>query len=78
MSATGCARSGSTAFEPRVRRRIGPEVMPEASSQATAPNLKAIAAGFAPDPERLPQVCVQLAPLSVYEDLLGEVSGEAA
>jgi hypothetical protein len=43
-----------------------------------APNVKALAARFAPDPQRLPQVCVQLTPLSVYEDLLGEASGEAA
>ncbi|EQD61134.1 transposase [mine drainage metagenome] len=49
----------------------------ESLEAGEAPNLKALAARFAPDPERLPQVCVQLAPLSVYEDLLGEVSGEA-
>jgi hypothetical protein len=43
-----------------------------------APNLKALQARFAPNPERLPQVCVQLTPLSVYEDLLGDSRGEAA
>ena len=43
-----------------------------------APDLPALRARFSPDPQRLPQVCVQLMPLSAYEDLLGEASGEAA
>jgi hypothetical protein len=43
-----------------------------------APNLKALQAHFAPNSERLPQVCVQLTPLSVYEDFLGAGRGEAA
>jgi len=50
----------------------------ESLEAGEAPNVKALAARFAPDPQRLPQVCVQLTPLSVYEDLLGEASGEAA
>ncbi|EQD36873.1 transposase, partial [mine drainage metagenome] len=43
-----------------------------------APDLPALRARFSPDPQRLPQVCVQLTPLSVYEDLLGQAAGEAA
>lgn len=50
----------------------------ESLEAGEAPNLKALQARFTPDPQRLPQVCVQLAPLSAYEALLGEVSGEAA
>jgi hypothetical protein len=50
----------------------------ESLEAGEAPNLKALAARFAPDPQRLPQVCVQLTPLSAYEALLGEASGEAA
>ena len=50
----------------------------ESLEAGDAPNLKALAARFAPDPQRLPQVYVQLAPLSAYEALLGEASGEAA
>lgn len=45
---------------------------------AEAPNLKALAARFAPDPQRLPEVCVRLTPLSAYEELLGDSRGEAA
>ena len=34
---------------------------------------------FAPDPARLPNVVVQLAPLNAYEELLGEsLTGDAA
>lgn len=50
----------------------------ESLEAGEAPNLNALAARFAPDPQRLPEVCVQLAPLSAYEALLGEASGEAA
>ena len=50
----------------------------ESLQAGDAPNLKALQARFTPDPQRLPQVCVQLAPLSAYEALLGEASGEAA
>ena len=50
----------------------------ESLEAGEAPNLKGLAARFAPDPQRLPQVCVQLMPLSAYEALLGEASGEAA
>lgn len=50
----------------------------ESLEAGDAPNLKALAARFAPDPQRLPAVCVKLTPLSAYEDLLGERQGEAA
>lgn len=50
----------------------------ESLEAGDAPNLKALAARFAPDPQRLPQVCVQLAPLSAYEALLENSQGEAA
>jgi hypothetical protein len=43
---------------------------------ARVPQLGALRERFAPDPARLPQVHVQLAPLSAYEALIGQ--GEAA
>lgn len=43
---------------------------------ARVPQLSALRTRFAPDPARLPQVIVQLAPLSAYEALIGQ--GEAA
>jgi transposase InsO family protein len=42
------------------------------------PDLAALRARFAPDPARLPEVFVELAPLSVYETLTGSCLGEAA
>jgi hypothetical protein len=42
------------------------------------PDLAALRARFAPDPGRLPQVCVELVPLSVYESLTGSYLGAAA
>ena len=50
----------------------------ESLEAGEAPNLKALAARFAPDPQRLPEVSVRLTPLSAYEDLLGNSQGEAA
>ena len=43
-----------------------------------APDLKALGERFAPDPARLPEVCVHLAPLSDYEALIESAQGEAA
>ena len=42
------------------------------------PDLAALRTRFAPDPARLPEVCVELAPLSVYETLTRSCVGEAA
>ena len=42
------------------------------------PQLKELCARFAPDLASLPQVCVQLAPLSLYEALNDSCMGEAA
>lgn len=42
------------------------------------PDLDVLNAQFSPDPDRLPSVLVQLAPLSDYETLLETSSGEAA
>ena len=42
------------------------------------PDIAELRARFAPDPARLPEVRVTLAPLSVYEALLGTYAGEAA
>jgi transposase InsO family protein len=42
------------------------------------PDVAALRAHFAPDPARLPQVCVELAPLSLYETLTEHYVGEAA
>jgi transposase InsO family protein len=42
------------------------------------PDMNALRARFAPDPARLPQVCVTLVPLTAYEALIGNRQGEAA
>jgi hypothetical protein len=42
------------------------------------PDLKDLRARFAPDLASLPQVCVQLTPLSLYEALNDSCMGEAA
>lgn len=42
------------------------------------PDMAALRERFAPDPAALPEVAVQLAPLSVYEELLGDDVGDAA
>lgn len=54
------------------------EVLTEDLAQRRLPDLDALWARFAPDPARLPQVCVQLAPLSAYEALLDANPGVAA
>jgi hypothetical protein len=42
------------------------------------PDMAALRERFAPDPAALPEVVVHLAPLSSYEELLGDNVGEAA
>ena len=43
------------------------------------PEIAALRMRFAPDPARLPNVVVQLAPLNAYEELLGDsLMGDAA
>jgi hypothetical protein len=42
------------------------------------PDLKELRARFAPDPASLPEVCVRLTPLSLYEALNDSYIGEAA
>ena len=43
------------------------------------PEIAALRMRFAPDPARLPNVVVQLAPLNAYEELLGDsLTGDAA
>jgi plasmid stability protein len=43
------------------------------------PDMAALRARFAPDPARLPNVVVRLAPLNVYEALIGTgLTGDAA
>jgi hypothetical protein len=43
------------------------------------PEIAALRSRFAPDPARLPNVVVQLAPLNAYEELLdGSLTGDAA
>jgi len=46
------------------------EVLTEDLAHRRLPDLNALWTRFAPDPARLPQVCVQLAPLSDYEVLI--------
>jgi hypothetical protein len=42
------------------------------------PDLKELRTRFAPDPASLPEVCVQLTPLSLYEAINDSYIGEAA
>jgi hypothetical protein len=42
------------------------------------PDMAALRERFAPDPAALPEVVVHLAPLSAYEELLGDDVGDAA
>ena len=42
------------------------------------PDMAGLRERFAPDPAALPEVVVQLTPLSAYEELLGDNVGEAA
>jgi len=50
----------------------------ESLDAGQAPDLNALRARFAPDPQRLPQVRVTLTPLSAYEALISDCQGEAA
>lgn len=54
------------------------DLLTEDLAQRRLPDLAALWARFAPDPARLPQVCVQLAPLSDYEALIDSNLGVAA
>jgi plasmid stability protein len=54
------------------------EALSESLDGGEVPDLKALAERFAPDPDRLPEVVVQLAPLSAYEALIETAQGEAA
>jgi hypothetical protein len=54
------------------------EVLTEDLAQRRLPELDALWARFAPDPARLPEVCVQLAPLSDYEVLIHSDMGVEA
>jgi hypothetical protein len=53
-------------------------VLTEHLAAGVLPDLAALRTRFAPDPARLPQVVVELAPLSVYETLIGSGLGAAA
>jgi hypothetical protein len=53
-------------------------VLTELLEQQQLPQMKALRARFAPDPAQLPEVSVQLSPLSLYESLVQDPVGEAA
>lgn len=53
-------------------------VLADHVEQRRVPELHALLERFAPDPARLPEVCVQLAPLSSYDVLMGQVLEVAA
>lgn len=53
-------------------------VLTELLATQRLPDMKALRARFAPDPARLPEVCVKLTPLSVYEELVHNRMGVAA
>jgi hypothetical protein len=54
------------------------EALSESLEAGEVPDLKVLAERFAPDPDRLPEVVVRLAPLSDYEALIEPAQGEAA
>jgi hypothetical protein len=54
------------------------EVLSEHLDVGEAPDPRALGERFAPDPARLPEVVVRLAPLSDYEVLTEQTQGEAA
>ncbi len=54
------------------------DVLTEDLAHRRLPDLDALWARFAPDPARLPEVCVQLAPLSDYEALIHSDRGVEA
>ncbi len=53
-------------------------VLTDLLAQRQLPDMKRLRQMFAPDPASLPEVCVQLSPLSVYESLAQDPMGEAA
>jgi len=53
-------------------------VLTEDLAARRVPDLKGLRARFAPDLASVPQVCVQLTPLSAYEGLNDSCMGEAA
>src|SRR6185437_11596398 len=53
------------------------EVLSEHLDAGEAPDPRALGERFAPDPARLPEVVVRLAPLSDYEALIEQAQGEA-
>jgi transposase InsO family protein len=53
-------------------------ILTEQLEAGELPNVAALRERFAPDPARLPQVCVELVPLSLYESLTESHLGEAA
>ena len=53
-------------------------VLTELLTRQEIPDMQALRAMFAPDPASLPEVCVRLEPLSVYESLAEDPVGEAA
>ena len=53
-------------------------VLTELLERQEIPDMQELRAMFAPDPASLPEVCVRLAPLSVYESLAEDPVGEAA
>jgi transposase InsO family protein len=54
------------------------DVLTEDLAHHRLPDLDALRARFSPDPARLPQVCVQLAPLSDYDALINSDMGVEA
>jgi transposase InsO family protein len=54
------------------------QILTEQLQADRLPDVAALRECFAPDPARLPEVCVELVPLSLYESLTGSHLGEAA
>jgi transposase InsO family protein len=54
------------------------ELLAEQLEAGRLPDVAALQGRFAPDPAQLPEVCVELVPLSLYESLTGSHLGEAA
>jgi transposase InsO family protein len=67
----------SLAYERTCEAQLA-EVLTEDLALRRLPDLDALRARFSPDPARLPQVCVQLAPLSDYEALIHSDMGVEA
>lgn len=67
----------SLAHERSCEARLA-EALAECLAADQLPDLLALQERFGPDPARLPQVLVQLAPLASYETLVDDEAGEAA